>query len=137
MIEPQTVISETNQALKDVCQEQEYVFIDNDKVFLKDGRPDVSLYRDPLNLNKKGGKFLGQNMQETLHTLLHLKSNPQREARQSSAQQREARQYPYQDFRCPPNNRQADQQNRMIPPWMPFYPPWFPTPPQQFLQGWK
>lgn len=131
------VISETNQALKDVCQEQEYVFIDNDKVFLKDGRPDVSLYRDPLNLNKKGGKFLGQNMQETLHTLLHLKSNPQREARQSSAQQREARQYPYQDFRCPPNNRQADQQNRMIPPWMPFYPPWFPTPPQQFLQGWK
>ena len=132
-----SVISETNQALKDVCQEQDYVFIDNDKVFLKDRRPDVSLYRDPLNLNKKGGKFLGQNMQETLHKILHLQPNPQGEARQSPNGQREARQYPNQDFRFPPNNRQVDQQNRMIPPWMPFYPPWFPPPPQQFLQGWK
>ena len=131
------VISETNHALKDVCQEQDYVFIDNDKVFLKDGRPDVSLYRDPLNLNKKGGKFLGQNMQEILHKTLHLQPNPQRETRQSPHLQREARQYPNQDFRFPPNNRQADQQNRMMPPWMPFYPPWFPPPPQQFLQGWK
>ena len=114
-----TVISETNHALKDVCQEQDYVFIDNDKVFLKDGRPDVSLYRDPLNLNKKGGKFLGQNMQEILHKTLHLQPNPQRETRQSPHLQREARQYPNQDFRFPPNNRQADQQNRMMPPWMP------------------
>ena len=58
-----TVISETNHAFKDVCQEQDYVSIANDKVFLKDGRHDVSLYRDPLILNKKGGTFLRQNMQ--------------------------------------------------------------------------
>ena len=121
------IISETNEALKDVCQERNYVFIDNDKTFLKDGKPDVSLYKDPVNLNKKGGKFLGQNMQDTLHRILHLQPRPQRETRQLS----------HQDFRLRPNVRQGNHQDRMIPPWMPFYPPWFPPPPQPFLQSWK
>ena len=160
-----TVISQTNQALMEVCKEQDYKFIDNDKVFLNDGRPDVSLYRDPRHLNKKGGKVFGQNIQETLIEILHIPQGetrlspdrkreatqfqtqnsrfppnhhiPQGETRQSTIRQREATQFQTQDFRFPPNHHQGNQQNRMIPQFMPFYPPWFPAPPQQFLQNWK
>ena len=180
----------------EVCKEQDYKFIDNDKVFLNDGRPDVSLYRNPLHLNKKGGKVFGQNIQETLIEILHIPQGetrlspdrkreatqfqtqnswfppnhhipqgetrqspirqreatqfqtqnsrfppnhhiPQGETRQSPIRQREATQFQTQDFRFPPNHHQGNQQNRMIPQFMPFYPPWFPAPPQQFLQNWK
>ena len=157
-----TVITQTNQALMEVCKERDYMFIDNDKVFLKDGRPDVSLYRDPLHLNKKGGKIFGQNIQATLTKILQIPQGetqqfperqreaktqdfrfppnhriPQGETLQYPVRQGEATQFQTQDFRFPPNHQQGNQQNRMIPQFMPFYPPWFPAPPQQFLQGWK
>lgn len=53
------MIHEANHALQDVCKGQKFVFIDNDSLSLKDGKLNVSLYKDPVNLNKKNRKFLG------------------------------------------------------------------------------
>ena len=51
------VISETNQALKDVCRERNYVFIDIDKMFLKDGniKSEMRSFKSNENIHKKEG----------------------------------------------------------------------------------
>ena len=65
-----SAISEANRSIINTCQEHNFMFIDNDKNFYKDNKPGVSLYKDGINLNKKDCKFLGQNIQEALRTIL-------------------------------------------------------------------
>lgn len=55
-------ISETNRAINNACQQHNYVHIDNDSNILNNGRPDIIMYKDTVNLNKKGGKFFGGNI---------------------------------------------------------------------------
>ena len=116
-----SAISEANCSIKNMCQEQGFTFIDNDKVFYKDTKPDISLYKDGINLNKKGGKFLGQNIQEALHTILpgtgHRNDGGPRQSVDN------------QDFRYGAKPRRLEHPRQMIPPWMAFYPPWMPTHP--------
>ena len=45
-------ISDANHSIKDVCQEQNYVCIDHDQKFFNNGKPDVTLYKDGVHLNK-------------------------------------------------------------------------------------
>ena len=116
-----SAISEANCSIKNMCQEQGFTFIDNDKVFYKDTKLDISLYKDGINLNKKGGKFLGQNIQEALHTILpgtgHRNDGGPRQSVDN------------QDFRYGAKPRRLEHPRQMIPPWMAFYPPWMPTHP--------
>ena len=126
-----SAIASANQSVKNACQEHNLVYIDNDKNFYEDRKPDVSLYKDAVSLNKKGGKFLGQNIKAALQTVLGLQSQGDREPSATVHKQ---------DFRFRPPPRQSDQPRRidqprpMIPPWMAFYPPWMPAHPQQH---WK
>ena len=122
-----SAISEANRSIINTCQEHNFMFIDNDKNFYKDNKPDVSLYKDGINLNKKGGKFLGQNIQEALRTILAA-TEPRRDRgpRQPADKQ---------DFRYRATPRREDHPRPMIPPWMAFYPPWMPAhPPPHY---WK
>lgn len=70
-------INETNRAIKKACQQQIFAYIDNDSNFLKNGKPDITMYKDAVNLNKTGGNFLGSNIREPLKS--HLHTQPQRE----------------------------------------------------------
>ena len=122
-----SAISEANHSIKNTCQEHDFMFIDNDKSFYKDTKPDVSLYRDGINLNKKGGKFLGQNIQEALRAIL-VDTEPHRDRgpRQTADKK---------DFRHRAALRREDHPRPMMPPWMAFYPPWMPAhPPPHY---WK
>ena len=127
-----SAIASANQSIKNACQVHNLVYIDNDKNFYKDRKPDVSLYKDAVSLNKKGGKFLGQNIKTALQTVLGLQ--PQGDREPSATIHR-------QDFRFRPPPRRSDQPRRidqprpMIPPWMAFYPPWMPAHSHQ--QHWK
>ena len=152
-------INEANRSIKEACKEQNYVFIDHDSKFLISGKPDVTLYKDGINLNKKGGKFLGQHVKETLNTIFNSHSRMEGESVHSRMEgesvrdtNRQARNKVYrphiqqEDFGRRPNiqqegfryrqqTQQERVQSRMIPPWMAFYPPWFPAPVQP--QNWK
>ena len=68
------MINEANPVLKAVIQERNIMFIDNDSLSLKDGKPDVSLYKDSMNLNQ-----IGQNIQQALRSTLHVKRRPEQE----------------------------------------------------------
>ena len=72
-------IHDTNKMLKTVCTKHNYVFVDNCVNFLKDGKPDISLYKDTVNLNKKGGKFLRQDIKGSLNSSLGIQFQPRRE----------------------------------------------------------
>ena len=96
-----TAIHETNILLKTVCTEHNYVFVDNSKNFLKDGKPDVSLYKDTVNLNKKGGKFLGQNIRDSLNSSLGIQVQPRHEKAPYEPTQNQ------QDSRVPGLNQQG------------------------------
>ena len=122
-----SAISEANSSIKGLCQEHGFTFIDHDKNFYKDTKPDVSLYKDGINLNKKGGKFLGQNIQEALRTI-QADRGPSKDG--GPRQQADN-----QDFRYGARPRRVEHPRPMIPPWMAFYPPWMPAhPPHHF---WK
>ena len=146
-------ISEANRSIKEVCQEQNYVYIDHDEKFFKNGKPDVSLYKDGINLNRKGGKFLGQNIKEILSSTLHSRPRMESESVQNAnkppankegfryqlhTQQQGFRYRPrtqHKEFRYQQHIQPERMQSRMIPPWMAFYPPWFPA--QAHPQNWK
>ena len=98
--------------LKTVCTEHNYVFVDNSVNFLKDGKPDISLYKDTVNLNKKGGKFLGQNIKDSLNSSLGIQVQPRHENAPvyKRAQNRRDSRVPaqnQQDFRVPAQNQQG------------------------------
>ena len=95
-----SAIASANQSVKNACQEHNLVYIDNDKNFYKDRKPDVSLYKDAVSLNKKGGKFLGQNIKAALQTVLGLQSQGDREPSATVHNQ---------DFRFRPPPRQINQ----------------------------
>lgn len=146
-------ISEANHSIKDVCQEQNYVYIDHDQKFFNNGKPDVTLYKDGVNLNRKGGKFLGQNIKETLSSTLHSRPRIERESGQNASKQtankdgfryqphtqqqgfRYRTRTQHEGFRQRPQIQQERVPSRMIPPWMAFYPPWMPA--AAHPQNWK
>lgn len=121
-------INETNRAIKKACQQQIFVYIDNDSNFLKNGKPDITMYKDAVNLNKTGGNFLGSNIREPLKSHLHTQPQREEEPWKSSASE---------GFQFQPRGRRVYRQNMMMPPWVPFYPPWFPAPPHPYSQTWK
>ena len=63
-------IHETNRVLQAMCQEYNYHYIDNRKNFTSSGKPEYSLYKDGINLNRKGARFLGQNMKEKVSSII-------------------------------------------------------------------
>lgn len=69
------VISETNQALRNACEEKGYHFLDNTPSFMTDNIPNSALYRDNIHLNPRGGKTLGENLQKKIRSVLHLPTN--------------------------------------------------------------
>ena len=77
------VIYEANHSIKEACKEQNYVFIDHDSKFLISGKPNVTLYKDGINLNKKGGKFLGKHVKEILNTIFNSHSRMKGESVQA------------------------------------------------------
>ena len=52
------VIADTNQSLRNACEEKGYYFLDNTESFMKDNNPNSALYKDNLHLNPRGGKTL-------------------------------------------------------------------------------
>ena len=61
------VIITTNQTLTEVCEEKGCHFLENTPRFMISGIPDLSLYRDNMHLNPKGGKVLGMNIRQELN----------------------------------------------------------------------
>lgn len=51
-------IHEANRLLQGMCQECNYQFINNSENFINSGKPDFSLYKDGININRKGAKYL-------------------------------------------------------------------------------
>ena len=141
---------ETNRLLQEMCQSHDFHFIDNNKNFLNSGKPNFSLFKDGSNLNRKGAKLLSQNIKEKICSVLGIQSRSEETAHNShnSAVTSEknlpapevhsnvdfrlsnAVQQNQQDFQRQIPTMQGIHQNRMLPPWMPFYPPWFPPHPQ-------
>lgn len=143
-------INVANFSIKEACKEQNYVFINHDSKFLISGKPDVTLYKDGISLNKKGGKFLGQHIKETLNSILYSHSRMEGESVQDTNRQAPNKAYrpriqqegfghrpqiQQEGFRYRQHIQQERVQSRMIPPWMAFYPPWFPAPAHP--QNWK
>ena len=105
-------IHDTNKMLKTVCTKHNYVFVDNCVNFLKDGKPDISLYKDTVNLNKKGGKFLRQDIKGSLNSSLGIQFQPRREnapvhKRAKSQKDSGVLAQNQQDFRVPAQNQQG------------------------------
>ena len=64
----------TNRALQEMCDEEELHFLNNDDLFIKGGKVDVSLFSDHIHLNAKGGRILGTNIRAKLNDLLGVDS---------------------------------------------------------------
>lgn len=113
------IISDTNQSLKQICEDKGYYFLDNTPKFIENGAPISILYSDNIHLNPKGGKILGENMRQKINSVLNL---PQTETQNEETNRRQQH-FPngrYQGRRSFDNNRMM-----MYMP-MPFYPPpWF------------
>lgn len=112
------IISQTNQALSHLCGENSYTFLDNSPHFYKNGKPDISLYMNNIQLNAKGGKVLGENMRQILNSVLSLEASP------ISVQISGRREQNFHKGRQP-GRRNLNRQPMMYMP-MPFFPPpWF------------
>ena len=66
------LLNQANLSLKQLCESQSYHFLDTAMNLLKDGRPDVSVYKDNIHLNSKGGKIFGESISHKLYDILHL-----------------------------------------------------------------
>ena len=67
------IIQRTNLSLAEMCDDSGYTFLNNDDIFLKNGKPVRSLYRDNIHLNTKGGRQLGINMSHIISSVLGIK----------------------------------------------------------------
>lgn len=74
------IIDRTNRAIETMCNKKGYHFLNNDKVMMKNGRPDFSLYQDNIHLNKAGGKVLGTYMRHSLEKILDVPANTTHES---------------------------------------------------------
>ena len=63
-------ITNTNEALSSLCTSPGHLYLDNNKVIMKAGRPDLSLYNDITHLNNMGGKVFGNHITQSLCNLL-------------------------------------------------------------------
>lgn len=112
------IISRTNQALSCLCGENSYTFLDNSPHFYRNGKPDISLYMNNIQLNAKGGKILGENMRQILNSVLSLEACP------ISVQVSGRQQQNFHKGRLT-GRRNLNSQPMMYMP-MPFFPPpWF------------
>ena len=68
-------IMSTNHTLKEVCEEKDHHFLDNNPKFTINGIPDSSLYRDSVHFNPKEGKVLGTKIRQKLNSVLNLSEN--------------------------------------------------------------
>ena len=66
------VIEKTKQSLQQLCDSESYIFLDNTEKFLYSGAADVSLYKDNIHLNTKGGKMFGEAICSRIRNLLNL-----------------------------------------------------------------
>ena len=66
------LLNQANLSLKQLCESQSYHFLDTAMNLLKDGRPDVSVYKDNIHLNSKGGKIFGESISHKFYDILHL-----------------------------------------------------------------
>ena len=71
------VIEQTNECLKQLCDTNSYVFLDNKRSFTSDCQTNISLYKDNLHLNAKGGKVFGESICRTVQKTLNLPAHAQ------------------------------------------------------------
>ena len=70
-----TVIAETNQSLKQMCNNSSLVFLENTGNFTNDSEICAALYKDNIHLNAKGGKVFGESICEKIRDILDLPAN--------------------------------------------------------------
>ena len=66
------VIEQTNECLRQLCDTNSFVFLDSKRNFTSDCQTNVSLYKDNLHLNAKGGKVFGESICRTVQETLKL-----------------------------------------------------------------
>ncbi|MEW8545304.1 MAG: GDSL-type esterase/lipase family protein, partial [Candidatus Thiodiazotropha sp.] len=66
------LLKQVNLSLKQLCESQSYHFLNTAENFLKDGSPDISVYKDNIHLNSKGGKIFGESICHKLYNILRL-----------------------------------------------------------------
>ena len=66
------VIEQTNECLRQLCDTNSFVFLDNKRNFTSDCQTNISLYKDNLHLNAKGGKVFGESICRTVQETLKL-----------------------------------------------------------------
>lgn len=114
-----SVITATNQSLKQACEEKGYYFLDNTPRFMINDFPDSTLYRDNIHLNPKGGKILGQNIRQKLNAILHLSENSNSESMENRQETN------FQHGRQQGRRRFTNKRDMMYMPVPFFQPPWF------------
>ena len=120
------VIMNTNQALRNACEEKGYYFLDNTDSFMKNDKPDSSLYKDNLHLNPKGGRTLGENIKQKIQLVLDVQvDDVQAERNNSNNGQREQN---FHKRRQQGRGHFMNNRGMMYMPVPMFHPPWFNNP---------
>ncbi|MES9905541.1 MAG: GDSL-type esterase/lipase family protein [Sedimenticola sp.] len=135
------IITDTNSTLEEMCQAENYSFINNDAKFKVNDTPDSSLYADHIHLNPKGGKLLGENIRYTINKILKLPTLQEQSSRHIRDQPNvpfsrdqmiaQNRRYPMNNGQQPnflngryPGRRRFDH-NMVHSPMSYNQPPWF------------
>lgn len=101
------LIKQTNESLKQLCDSKPYILMDNYEKLLANAVPNVTLYKDSIHLNAKGGKIFGEAISQTLRKVFNLAQH----STQTSDEQEQDFQYGRIPGRSLPNNRNHVNKN--------------------------